>query len=203
MKKFTSDILAYMKNDAMDIMIVLMPESGRSSSHQYGLYDMPARSHNARSAQSEEPIEELDTSSFNESNVSQADEKKKKNAIVKYSTCYSTNDTCQNATNNCSGHGQCLRRYKSEDVRDSCYTCGCVPSINITQAADGTELASRTYWGGAACQKQDVSSPFWLFVGITVALVGIVSAGIGMLFSVGEEKLPSVIGAGVSGPKAR
>jgi hypothetical protein len=73
----------------------------------------------------------------------------------------------------------------------------------MTKAADGSELAKRTYWGGAACQKQDVSSPFWLLVGITVVLAGITSAGIGMLFSVGEEKLPSVIGAGVSGPRPR
>jgi hypothetical protein len=184
-------------------MIVLMPESSRSSSHQYGLYDMPARSHNARSAQFEEPLEELDISPINESNVISLADKKKKNAPVKYSTCYSTNDTCQSATNNCSGHGQCRRKYKSEDPHDSCYTCGCIPSINMTKTANGNETAKRTYWGGAACQKQDVSSPFWLLVGITVVLAGITSAGIGMLFNVGEEKLPSVIGAGVSGPRPR
>lgn len=188
----------------MEVMIILMPESSRRSSNQYGLYDMPARSHSARSAQFEEPMEEFDTSSINESNVfSLADEKKKTDATVGYPTCYSANETCQSKTNNCSGHGQCRRKYKSAEPDDSCYTCECVPSINITEAADGTELARRTYWGGAACQKQDVSSPFWLLVGITVVLVGLTSAGIGMLFSIGEEKLPSVIGAGVSGPKAR
>jgi hypothetical protein len=189
---------SYANSEAMDVMVILMPESSRTSPHPYGLYDIPTRSHYARSAQIEEPIEELDTLPFKESNVfSLADEKKKKNATVKYSTCYSTNHTCQSATNNCSGHGQCKRKYSSSDPDDSCWTCGCFPSINISKTA------SRTYWGGAACQKEDVSSPFWLLVGTTVVLMGIVSAGIGMLFSIGEEKLPSVIGAGVSGPKAR
>jgi hypothetical protein len=202
--KFIADMRSYVDNEAIDVMAILMPESTRTLPHPYGLYDMPTQSHYARSAQFEEPIEELDTPSIKEPNVlSMADKKKKKNATVKYSTCYSTNDTCQSVTNNCSGHGQCYMKYKSEDSGDSCYTCGCVPSINITHTADGNEIARRTFWGGAACQKQDVSSPFWLLLGITVLLVGVTSAGIGMLFSVGEEKLPSVIGAGVSRPKAR
>lgn len=202
--KFIADMRSCVDNEVMDVMVILMPESTRTLPHPYGLYDMPTQSHYARSAQFEEPIEELDTSSVKQPNVfSMADEKKKKDPTVKYSTCYSNNDTCQSATNNCSGHGQCHMKYKSEDSSGSCYTCGCVPSINITHTADGMEIARRTYWGGAACQKQDVSSPFWLLLGITVLLVGATSAGIGMLFSVGEEKLPSVIGAGVSGSKAR
>jgi hypothetical protein len=202
----TSDILAYVKSEAMDVMIVLMPESSRSSSHQYGLYDMPARRHTARSAQFEEPIEGSEDIPWDELNNFSPNKysKKKKNGTVEYSTCYSTKDSCQNATNDCSGHGKCYRKYKSDKPDDSCFTCRCVPSINITKGADGeTELAKRTYWGGAACQKQDVSTPFWLLAGISIVLAGIASVGIGMLFSVGEEKLPSVIGAGVSGPKGR
>ncbi len=187
-----------MKDEAVDVMIILMPESR----HYYNLYDMPARPHRARSAQFEEPIEESETSPVQEPNIFRQ-AKEKKNATLIYSTCYPTNDTCQNATSNCSGHGHCQMRYKSETPGDSCYSCLCVPSINITKAADGTELSKRIYWGGAACQKQDISSPFWLLLGVTVVLMGIVSAGIGMLFSIGEEKLPSVIGAGVSGPKTR
>lgn len=57
-----------------------------------------------------------------------------------------------------------------------------------------------TYWGGPACQKKDVSIPFWLFVGTTLTLMFLVGSGIGMLYSMGAEELPSVIGAGVSGP---
>jgi len=57
-----------------------------------------------------------------------------------------------------------------------------------------------TYWGGPACQKKDISVQFWLFVGSGIILAFLVSAGIGMLYSMGSEELPSVIGAGVSGP---
>ncbi|KAK1918310.1 hypothetical protein P3342_001228 [Pyrenophora teres f. teres] len=57
-----------------------------------------------------------------------------------------------------------------------------------------------TYWGGPACQKKDISTQFWLFVGSGVILAFLVSSGIGMLYSMGAEELPSVIGAGVSGP---
>jgi 1,4-dihydroxy-2-naphthoate octaprenyltransferase len=46
-----------------------------------------------------------------------------------------------------------------------------------------------------------VSVPFWLFFGFTVIMVGILSMSIGLLYSIGEEKLPGVIGAGVSRSK--
>lgn len=175
---------------------MLMPESSRTSSHPYGSYDMPARSLQARSVQLEEPIEEAETSPFDESDTFRAAMGKKKPVI--FSTCYRSNETCQSATNNCSGHGHCVANYLSKPPVDSCYTCACIPSIIEDSKGDII-----TRWGGAACQKEDISSPFWLLVGISVVLVGLVSAGIGMLFSIGEEKLPSVIGAGVSGPRAR
>jgi hypothetical protein len=57
-----------------------------------------------------------------------------------------------------------------------------------------------TYWGGPACQKKDVSQPFWLFAGSGIVLAFLISASIGLLYSMGNEELPSVIGAGVSGP---
>ncbi len=43
--------------------------------------------------------------------------------------------------------------------------------------------------------------PFWLIVGFTVTIIGAISFAIGLLFSVGEERLPGVIGAGVSKSK--
>lgn len=45
--------------------------------------------------------------------------------------------------------------------------------------------------------------PFWLLAGISIAMVATVSWGIGLLFSIGQEDLPSVIGAGVAGPRAQ
>lgn len=53
-------------------------------------------------------------------------------------------------------------------------------------------------YGGPACQKKDISGPFWLIAGFTIVIIGLVSWAIGMMFSIGEEKLPGVIGAGVS-----
>lgn len=67
--------------------------------------------------------------------------------------------------------------------------------------SDGT--VKTVQWGGPACQKKDVSIPFWLLAGFTVLLVGVVTWAIGLLYSVGSEELPSVIGAGVSGGKAQ
>jgi hypothetical protein len=57
-----------------------------------------------------------------------------------------------------------------------------------------------TTFGGAACHKKDIVMPFWLLGSTTVFLVLIVAWGIGLLYTMGSEELPSVIGAGVSGP---
>lgn len=43
--------------------------------------------------------------------------------------------------------------------------------------------------------------PFFLLASITILAILAVSAGIGMLFSVGQQELPSVINAGVNAPK--
>ena len=44
---------------------------------------------------------------------------------------------------------------------------------------------------------------FFLLAGLTIALVGAATWGVGLLMSVGDEELPSVIGAGVAGPRAQ
>ena len=65
---------------------------------------------------------------------------------------------------------------------------------------DGTKKTTR--FGGAACHKKDVVFPFWLLAGTTVGIIGVITFGLGMLYEMGNQELPSVIGAGVSGPKA-
>jgi hypothetical protein len=105
--------------------------------------------------------------------------------------CFTSKNACETATSNCSGHGICLNKYKA-DADSSCYSCHC------QKTRENKKSESVWYWGGAACQKQDVSVPFWLFVGFTIFMVGAVGFSISLLFSVGEEKLPGVIGAGVS-----
>lgn len=58
-------------------------------------------------------------------------------------------------------------------------------------------------WGGNACQKKDVSMEFILFASFGVVFTAIIAGSIGMLFNMGSQELPSVIGAGVVGPRAQ
>lgn len=107
--------------------------------------------------------------------------------------CYNTLDSCTTATQNCSGHGKCVRKYgpTEEGSGPSCFSCSCY-------SPDASDPARKGHWGGAACQKQDISAQFWIIAGFSALLVGIISAAIGAMFSIGSEKLPGVIGAGVA-----
>jgi uncharacterized protein DUF3844 len=115
---------------------------------------------------------------------------------------YSSLDSCERTTKNCTGHGECVR-LSSESVGDRTNDIfGCVcnkPSVRTNQ--DGSKKT--TYYAGSACQKVDISQPFWLLAGTTIFLLTVVSLGVGMLYSMGSEELPSVIGAGVTGPRAK
>lgn len=116
--------------------------------------------------------------------------------------CFSSLSTCQSITRNCTGHGKCILKYTDKDASSSgapCYSCSC--SSQVRENEDGTKKT--TVWGGPACQKKDVVAPFWLLASFSVFLVSLVSWGIGMMWSMGSQELPSVIGAGVSGPPRR
>ncbi|KAF4963842.1 hypothetical protein FSARC_8202 [Fusarium sarcochroum] len=106
-------------------------------------------------------------------------------------SCFKSEDSCVQSTANCSGHGFCQNKYAKGN--DACFSCHCLS----TKSKSG----SVTHWAGGACSKQDISVQFWLFAGFTIFIVLILYLAIGMLFSVGEEKLPGVIGAGVSRSK--
>lgn len=110
--------------------------------------------------------------------------------------CYASIDACNNATNSCSGHGECYRKFGpvAGDSGPTCFACACKATYD---KATGT-----SYWGGAACQKRDISAQFWIILGFSLLLIGLVGWAIGMMFSIGNEKLPGVIGAGVA-PKTR
>lgn len=108
--------------------------------------------------------------------------------------CFASNDSCVNRTNNCSGHGSCYAKHVG------CYSCKCGTTIAYYNK-DGS--FKTVQWGGAACQKKDVSVPFFLFASFGVAMAALVAGSIGMLYSMGAQELPSVIGAGVAGPKAK
>lgn len=107
--------------------------------------------------------------------------------------CYASNSSCNEATNTCSGHGTCYE--KSGD----CYACRCHDTYVKTES--GVEQKVR--WGGAACQKRDISSPFFLITGVTIAIMAVVSAAVGMIIRVGNTELPGVIGAGVGPGKTQ
>lgn len=72
-----------------------------------------------------------------------------------------------------------------------CFACQC----KGTRSGDD---GSVTRWAGGRCDKVDRSVPFVLFVASTLVIVLIVTLGIKLIYSIGEEPLPGVLGAGVS-----
>merc|ERR1711964_826236 len=180
-------LVQFAQKAEMNVVVVLMGESSRtskSSSKPYGSYDRPSQVSigKVRRQAAEEPITEAPVAStppmFNSKQVQSSNTSK---------------DACQSSTNNCSGHGTCFKKYSTSKA--DCFTCGC--------ARESFMFGEKKYfkessWGGSACHKQDVSGPFWLIGLFTVVMVGTISWGIGLMYSIGEEKLPGVIGAGVS-----
>jgi Domain of unknown function (DUF3844) len=120
-------------------------------------------------------------------------------------SCYSDEAACISATANCTGHGACTLRWtemdSDEEMGAECWACACRPTV-LEEGGAGGHGRKTIYWGGPACQKKDISVPFWLFAGFAVAMAAALSYGVGILYSIGETELPSVLGAGV-GPGAR
>lgn len=106
---------------------------------------------------------------------------------------FSTIDDCVNTTNSCSGHGSCVKSHNN-------YKCACDRTV-VRMYDDGS--SKTVLWGGNACEKKDVSTEFILFASFGVFFTAVVVGGIGMLYSMGSQELPSVIGAGVVGPRAQ
>ncbi|KGO65712.1 protein of unknown function DUF3844 [Penicillium italicum] len=115
--------------------------------------------------------------------------------------CHASNSSCAESTNDCSGHGSCYLKHGSgvEGTTGNCYACQCKSSV--VQNSDGT--IKTVQWGGSACQKKDISSPFFLVAGVSLLAIVLAGSAIGMLFSMGSQELPSVISAGVGGPKSQ
>ncbi|EFX03963.1 hypothetical protein CMQ_891 [Grosmannia clavigera kw1407] len=117
--------------------------------------------------------------------------------------CFQSFNSCVTQTGNCSSHGVCVDKYAynsggvaKADGAASCFVCHCYSTLNRPETEAGG--LSTTQWAGNMCHKKDISAPFWLLTGFSVTMVGVVTFSIAMLFNVGEEKLPGVIGAGVS-----
>lgn len=203
----------FAKKEEMNVVVVLMPETSRmskSKKNPYGSYEKISQAPIARrSKPTEEPMTEspsILTTPIHYSNKQVQTSNASDNSTITPITgipklCHSTIESCRNATNNCSGHGECYRKYGGKgEAAGSCYTCICKPTLKTIPLPGGKENGTTfQYWGGAACHKQDVSGAFWLIFLFSVVIIGITGWAIGMIFSIGEEKLPGVIGAGVSG----
>jgi len=114
--------------------------------------------------------------------------------------CYASYSLCMNETGNCSDHGKCSNKYGKDDEEGNkaCFACRCL-STTVTRGDEDKANGMKTiHWGGNACQKEDISVQFWLLAGFTILIVGAVTFAISLLFNVGQEELPGVIGAGVS-----
>ncbi|EON95954.1 putative arsenate reductase protein [Phaeoacremonium minimum UCRPA7] len=190
----------------LEATLVLMPESSRNSKLSYWTSTPPSQLQRRQSGESvltegdvAKPKTQASKAAGNDNGAfawATADPKT-------IPACFQSFNSCATATGNCSGHGECTDKYaipgQPTGADDAvCFRCECKSTYKYPEKG---ENSPHVHWGGNICQKVDVSSPFWLIAGLTIVLVGIVSFCIGLLFSVGEEKLPGVIGAGVSRSK--
>ncbi|KAI0688199.1 hypothetical protein BC835DRAFT_1308903 [Cytidiella melzeri] len=110
--------------------------------------------------------------------------------IGSVSTCFESVDVCGNATESCSGHGECLAATKAGRT---CFVCACAASRN--------DQGQKEEWAGTACERKDISGPFVLLGGTTVVLILLVGGSIALLSAVGSAALPSTLTGGVVGTK--
>lgn len=187
----------------LEVMLLLLPESSRASKlHHWSAPADAAGSVQRRQFEAETvfvddtidltPAPNKPTAA---SFLSRATEKPK--AIPQ---CFRSKGTCEEVTKNCTGRGVCMDRYGGADDKSGCFVCAC--KATIIEAGNEKGQGRKTQqWGGNRCQKEDISVQFWLIVGFTITIIGAVGFAIGLLYSVGDEQLPGVIGAGVSRSK--
>lgn len=171
----------------------------RSITSTYGTYTKPLSSRQQQQPQPEEPLSSPSSPSTHRPSapeILQASTSPLPHGVLPI--CHPSLESANAATNNCSGHGTAYRKSGREGEIE-CFACKCSKTV-LTADNGGVKTV---YWGGPACQKKDISVPFFLLAGLSIALVGAVAWGIGLMASIGQEELPSVIGAGVTGPRAQ
>ena len=179
-----------------------MPESSRASPHKHWSASAAAAERSASNMRRwREPEAVL-------SNIEVNDQTPNPNTFANRARpipqCFPSFNSCMERTGNCSNHGECVNKYgggTGEEGGASCFACACKPSVMRGGAADRGGGRKTVHWGGNMCQKEDISVQFWLIAGFTITIVGAITFAIGLLFKVGEEPLPGVIGAGVSRSK--
>ncbi|KAI8940314.1 hypothetical protein NX059_004010 [Plenodomus lindquistii] len=211
--KILSQVYKKAEQEGFSVTTVMMPASkqAKRTVNPWGTYTVPneARRQNPEAILSSNPepstSPNTQVSDLEDFSVIAAQAKGKGPVLGILPSCFTSMSACEKSTRNCSSHGECKLLHKGRGSgKDTetvdCYGCACVPTITKGEK-DGNQQV--TYWGGPACQKRDVSVQFWLFALSGVVLSFLVAAGIGMLYSMGSEELPSVIGAGVSGPQRK
>ncbi|KAJ4398120.1 hypothetical protein N0V85_006373 [Neurospora sp. IMI 360204] len=199
----------FVSSGDLEALLVLMPESSRSSKlNQWSvkaatgssdlrrrfnsetvIADDSARGANAGAAPTQPPVSRPTKSLLQTA---------AKKAIPQ---CFTSEKSCVDQTGNCSGHGQCVNKWggkngSTEAGGASCFVCKCLATMDNRPGAQAKGDKTQ-HWGGNMCQKEDVSMQFWLIAGSTITLIGAIAFAIGLLFEVGEEKMPGVLGAGV------
>ncbi|KAF2221980.1 hypothetical protein BDZ85DRAFT_264696 [Elsinoe ampelina] len=191
-------LLDQYRREGYDVILLISPKQWAAKT-SYGHFEWPMVTHDKRQIQEKPLEEEPDTPAPNETiSPSKSNDTTPLRGILPF--CYSTKEKCESTTRNCTGHGSCKIAYtqkdsSSDDEGVPCYSCSC--SATVRENKDGSKKT--TVWSGPACQKKDVVTPFWLITGFTVLMIFLVSWAIGTIMTMGNEELPSVIGAGVSG----
>ncbi|RPA89352.1 hypothetical protein L873DRAFT_1823001 [Choiromyces venosus 120613-1] len=121
------------------------------------------------------------------SSSSSSNSQNPKRILGPISRCYASQNSCNDETNACSGRGECVKSSFPTD----CWSCTC-------KGPDGNKTDK---WAGAACQKEDISVPFNLLLVFGVIIVLVSIWAVGLLYSIGDEPLPSVLSAGVAPAK--
>ncbi|KAF9472439.1 hypothetical protein BDN70DRAFT_868400 [Pholiota conissans] len=101
------------------------------------------------------------------------------------STCFASLDACNNGTSNCSGRGQCAGASKAGRT---CFVCTC----GATKTGQGKDMKT-TYWAGESCERKDISSPFVLLTGTVIIIILLIAGSVSLLYTVGDQSLPSTL----------
>ena len=66
--------------------------------------------------------------------------------ISAVSGCFTSVEACANATDSCSGHGECMAASK---LGRTCYVCACAATVD--------DRGRKEEWAGESCERKDVS----------------------------------------------
>lgn len=129
-------------------------------------------------------------------------------AVKALSSCFSSLISCADATNECSGHGQCTNATRAGQA---CFVCACTTTVSGAGKVQN--------WAGEMCERRDVSGcvscllgigkqdvliatfcrPFVLITGTAITLILLIGGSVSLLYAVSAHELPSILTGGVSG----